>query len=85
MLVRFIHNKYKYELLSMLPVTKEAQTGTRDYRSYTYRDFTIRPNPVKSTAKLCFTLIKDGSVCFKIHLAFITLNETVNIILLTAS
>ncbi|NCD00269.1 MAG: hypothetical protein EOL95_11295 [Bacteroidia bacterium] len=60
-------NKYKYELLSMLPVAKEAQTGTRDYRSDAYRDFTIRPNPVKSTAMLCFTLIKDGSVCFEIH------------------
>ena len=60
-------NKYKYELLSMLPVAKEAQTGTRDYRSDMYSDFTIRPNPVKSTAMLCFTLIKDGSVCFEIH------------------
>ena len=60
-------NKYKYELLSMLPVTKEAQTGTRDYRSDTYRDFTIRPNPVNNIAMLCFTLIEDGSVCFEIH------------------
>jgi len=60
-------NKYKYELLSMLPVAKEAQTGTRDFGSDMYSDFTIRPNPVKSTAMLCFTLIKDGSVCFEIH------------------
>ena len=60
-------NKYKYELLSMLPVTKEAQTGTRDYRLDTYRDFTIRPNPVNNIAMLCFTLIEEGSVCFEIH------------------
>jgi hypothetical protein len=60
-------NKYKYELLSMLPVTKEAQTGTRDYRSDTYRDFTIRPNPVNNTAMLCFTIIEDGVVCFEIR------------------
>ena len=60
-------NKDKHRLLSMLPVTKEAQTGTRDYRLETYRDFTIRPNPVNNIAMLCFNLIEEGSVCFEIR------------------
>jgi hypothetical protein len=60
-------NKDKHRLLSMLPVTKEAHTGTRDYRLDTYSDFTIRPNPVNNIAMLCFTLIEDGVVYFEIH------------------
>jgi hypothetical protein len=60
-------NKYKYDLLSLLPVKKESATGMNNYYSEKECDFKIHPNPAKEITSFEYALKRKGYVQIKIY------------------
>ncbi|PLX00471.1 MAG: hypothetical protein C0593_00885 [Marinilabiliales bacterium] len=60
-------NKYKYDLLSLLPVKKESATGMNNYYSEKECDFKIHPNPAKEITTFEYALKRKGYVQIKIY------------------